>query len=101
LVTRKLIDMAQLHEERGRELLLRRDFDGWTDWFAAITAWAEAGRLRDARRLVAQGYHFVGSFVTARDDIEHHLGELDAWMGSLSFDVQSLSQTSIRQKGAT
>ena len=87
LVTRKLIDMAYLHEARGRELLMRRDFDGWTDWFAAITAWAEAGSTHEAERLLEQGRRFATLLENGRGNIERQLDELDAWIGSLVVKV--------------
>ena len=87
LVTRKLIDMAHLHEARGRELLMRCDFDGWTDWFAAITAWAEAGSTHEAKRLLEQGRRFAASLEDGRGNVERQLDELDAWIGSLVVKV--------------
>ncbi len=87
LVTRKLIDMGHLHEARGRELLTRRDFDGWTDWFAAITAWAEAGSTHEAKRLLEQGRRFALSFEKGKRDVERQLEELDAWIDSLAVKV--------------
>ena len=35
----QLLEMARLHEERACELLQAGDPDGWTDLFAAVTAW--------------------------------------------------------------
>jgi hypothetical protein len=87
LVTRKLIDMAYLHEARGRELLTRCDSDGWTDWFAAITAWAEAGSTHEAERLLEQGRRFATSLEDGRGNVERQLDELDAWIGSLVVKV--------------
>lgn len=87
LVTRKLIDMAHLYEARGRELLTRRDPDGWTDWYAAITAWAEAGSMHEAERLVERGRIFATCFDDGRENIERQLEELDAWLRSLLVKV--------------
>jgi hypothetical protein len=82
LVTRKLIAMAHLHEERGRELLTHRDPDGWTDWYAAITAWAKAGSMDEARRLVREGCRLAGLFADGQDNVLRQLEELDAWIDS-------------------
>ena len=87
LVTRKLIDMADLHEARGRELLARCDFDGWTDWFAAITARAEAGSTHEAERLLEEGRRFAASLGDGRGNIECQLEELDTWIASLVVKV--------------
>ncbi|AGP41264.1 hypothetical protein [Sorangium cellulosum] len=65
--------MARLHEERAKELLSRRDVDGWPDLFAAITAWGEAGSEPSARHLIRFGEHAAASF----DGREHLLSELE------------------------
>ena len=87
LVTRKLIDMAHLHEARGQELLTRCDFDGWTDWFAAITAWAEAGSTHEAERLLERGRRFAKALEDGKEIVERQLDELEAWIGSLVVKV--------------
>ncbi len=48
-------ESARLYERRARALLGRGDRDGWTDIFAAITAWVLAGDEAGARDLLYFG----------------------------------------------
>ncbi len=83
MVTRKLIDMAHLHEARGRELLARGEPDGWIDWHAAITARAEAGCFKKAEFLIQDGRRLADSFAVGKENILQQLAELEIWMNSL------------------
>ncbi|WP_438032383.1 hypothetical protein [Sorangium sp. So ce204] len=78
----KLHRMASLHEERARELLSRLDADGWTDLFAAITAWGEAGSEPSARRLLRFGEHVAKSF-DGQDLLLSELDRLKTWLEGL------------------
>jgi hypothetical protein len=83
MVTRKLNEMAHLHEARGRELLSQGEPDGWIDWYAAITAWAEAGGFKKAELLIQDGRHLAASFADGQENILQQLNELESWMNSL------------------
>jgi len=84
LVTRKLVEMAHLHENRARELLARQDPYGWTDLYAAITAWAEAGCINEAFKLVREGRDLSSSLPEGNENVDRQLAELDHWIASLS-----------------
>ena len=80
----RLREMAALHEERGRELLSGNVPGGWTDLFAAITAWAEAGSRRRAEDLLSEGRQRAGRLHEGRENIEAELDDLERWLGSTS-----------------
>jgi hypothetical protein len=79
----KLLEMACLHEEYALERLNAGKLDGWIDLFAAITAWGEAGRRTEADRLLVEGSRFASTYDKGRENLEHELQELKAWLDSL------------------
>jgi hypothetical protein len=79
----KLIEMAELHEERALELLAKGDPDGWVDLFAAITAWAKAGCGEDSNRLVAAGRLAADQFGNGEANLHQQLDELQEWADGL------------------
>ena len=79
----QLLEMAQLHEQRARELLQAGDTDGWTDLYAAVTAWGEARRRSEADRLLVAGRRFAASLACGRADVEQELHHLEALLDSL------------------
>ncbi|WP_437785659.1 hypothetical protein [Sorangium sp. So ce1097] len=81
IVTR-LIRMARLHEERAKELLSRHDADGWTDLFAAITTWGEAGSEPSAHNLLRFGERMAANF-DGQDLLLSELERLRIWLKSL------------------
>ena len=83
----KLIEMAQVHEERALELLKEGDPDGWVDLFAAITAWAKAGCREDVRRLVAAGRTAASQFGSGDAKIREQLDELEEWADDLTMTI--------------
>jgi hypothetical protein len=80
----KLIEMAQVHEERALELLEEGDPDGWVDLFAAVTAWAKAGCREDANRLVSAGRSTASQFGSGEATIHDQLDELEEWADELT-----------------
>ena len=87
LITRKLLEMARLHESRARELLAQHDPDGWIDWYAAITARAESGCLVEASGFVREGRALAAFFPEGRANIEGQLDDLETWVRSLQVRV--------------
>jgi hypothetical protein len=79
----QLVEMARLHEERARELLQAGDPDGWTDLFAAVTAWGEARQRSDADRVLAAGRGFAHSLGDEKASVENELRRLEEWQDSL------------------
>jgi len=79
----RLLEMARLHEERACELLQAGDPDGWTDLFAAVTAWGEARRRDEANRLLTRGHEFVVVPGAKQAAIETELRRLEAWLDAL------------------
>ena len=78
-------DAARLYEERARELLENGDVLGWTDLFAAITHWGEAGEESAAMDLLALGHRTAGALPhDAASPIRAQLDELRAWLRSLN-----------------
>ncbi len=79
----KLVHMAELHEARARELLARTDAEGWTDFFAAVTAWANAGHGHHARDMIeladSEAVRFTGSA-----HLKEELRRLTEWLGQLA-----------------
>jgi hypothetical protein len=81
----QLLEMARLHEERARELLQVGDVDGWTDLFAAITAWGEARQRGETERLLAVGRGFAAALGSGKAKVEEELCQLEAWLDLLPF----------------
>ena len=79
----QLLEMARLHEERARELLQAGDPAGWTDLFAAVTAWGEARRRIDADRVLTAGHGFAASLGPNKANVEKELRQLETWLNSL------------------
>jgi hypothetical protein len=79
----KLTRMSRLHEERALELLSSSNADGWTDLYAAITAWGEAGARSEADRLLHKGREMAAWFRPGQENIEKELDQLEAWLDSL------------------
>jgi hypothetical protein len=52
--SRDLVEMAQLHEDVAKDRLGRDDGRGWIDLYAAVTAFGDAGRVDDVRRLISE-----------------------------------------------
>ena len=82
----KLIEMAQMHEERALELLEEGDPDGWVDLFAAITAWAKAGCREDVGRLVAAGRSAASQSGSGEATIHRAIGRTRGVGGRLDDD---------------
>ena len=80
----KLIEMAQVHEERALELLAEGNPEGWADLFAAITAWAKAGCREDVSRLLAEGRSTASQFGSGEATIHEQLDELEEWADELT-----------------
>jgi hypothetical protein len=78
--------MAQLHEEIARDRLDRGDAAGWIDWYAAMTALGDAGRIEDARRLIAEGRLRADEFLASKPDIERELSEFEKWLPAKPVD---------------
>jgi hypothetical protein len=76
----KLLAMALLHEQRSIELLEARDADGWVDLFAAVTAFADAGHVDRAARLLLQGRELLEGFRVGRSAVLSELQEMEAWL---------------------
>ena len=76
----ELVEIAQLHEGIARDRLDRGDDRGWIDWFAALTALGDAGRIEDAHCLIAEGRRRADEFIAARPAIERELSELEKWL---------------------
>jgi uncharacterized protein with von Willebrand factor type A (vWA) domain len=78
----KLDRMARLHEDRAKELLSLQDAHGWTDLFAAITAFGEAGSEPHARALLRYGEDASRQF-DGRDLLLAELARLEVWLREL------------------
>lgn len=81
----KLLEMAGLHEELGRELLVNRSAEGWTDLFAAVTAWAEAGRSERATNLLDWSRTQVPNFA-GRENLNAEIDHMASWVEQESGD---------------
>jgi hypothetical protein len=81
-IVAKLDRMAQLHEELAKDLLSRAAPVGWTDLFAAITAWGEAGKEHRARSLLRFGTQAAKSF-EGQDALRSELERLEGWLSGL------------------
>jgi hypothetical protein len=75
--------MAQLHEERARELLGRSDPDGWTDLYAAISARAEAGSRLEAYKLICYGRERADALPRGRENVLEELDRVETWVSEL------------------
>ncbi len=76
----QLREMAALHRERALELLPSGDAEGWTDLFAAVTAWGEAGARSEAEQLLETGRQLARSFSQGQENIVQQLNDLEAWL---------------------
>lgn len=76
----ELVEMAELHEGVARDRLDQGDGKGWIDWYAALTALGDAGRIEDARRLIAEGRRRVDAFLSSKAAIERELSEFESWL---------------------
>jgi hypothetical protein len=86
----ELMEMAQLHEGIARDRLDRGDGEGWIDWYAALTALGDAGRIEDARRLIAEGRRRADKFLASRPDIERELFEFEDWLRTKTVAAESI-----------
>lgn len=75
-----LARMAQLHEEIATERLAQNDSLGWSDYYAAVTAWGEADHLQEARSLLHRALRSVDDFPAIRQQVIHELEELRCWL---------------------
>src|SRR5688572_9508088 len=78
----QLTRMAQLHQERALELLNKGNADGWTDFWAAVTAWGEARAQKEAEHLLAAGRQFAAGLRQGRESVDVQLNELEQWLFS-------------------
>jgi hypothetical protein len=76
----ELAEMAALHEGIARDRLDRGDGTGWIDWYAALTALGDAGRIDDARILIAEGRRRPDGFLASKAAIEQELAEFEKWL---------------------
>ncbi|MGC8642939.1 MAG: hypothetical protein ACP5XB_24035 [Isosphaeraceae bacterium] len=95
-----LIRMAQLHEEIAQERLDQDDSLGWSDFYAAVTAWGEADRLQEARSLVHLGIQRAGAFPAIRSEIIHELDEQRRWLDRREADLSNQSGLTLPATGA-
>lgn len=65
------------------ELLEAHDPDGWTDLYAAVTAWGEARRRPEADRVLNAGCRFAAPLGPTGAGVEKELRQLAAWLDSL------------------
>lgn len=78
-------DVARIYEARARELLTNEDPQGWTDLFAAISHWAEAGEEAASVSLLDWGNRFATRLPEdARHAIRVELDGLRAWLHTLT-----------------
>ena len=73
-------EIARIYEERAREILASTDGLGWTDLFAAVTHWAEAGEAERAQSLLHLGDRLTTAPGEANAAIRSHLDELRSWL---------------------
>lgn len=78
-VVPKLIEMGELHESLGRELLPQGRHNGWIDLFAAVTAWAEAGRFERATSLLDWSLREVPRF-DGTENLQREIARMRAWV---------------------
>lgn len=76
-------EAASLLEERARELLARKEPLGWTDLFAAVTYWGEAGERQHASALLTLGEQALHDFPEGAGNLRHTLEELRTWLSGL------------------
>jgi hypothetical protein len=72
-----------LLEERARELLARREVLGWTDLFAAVTYWGEAGERQRANSLLELGERCADDFPEGASRVRQELTEIRKWLNEL------------------
>lgn len=78
-------DAARIYEARARELLHSGDAHGWTDLFAAITHWGQAGDEGASTSLLELGDQVTATLSgDAADAIRAQLDDLRLWLRSLS-----------------
>jgi hypothetical protein len=82
-INEKRREAARLLEERARELLARQEALGWTDLFAAITYWGEAGERQRAANLLAFGEQRCRDSENGAPRLRQELAELRAWLAGL------------------
>jgi hypothetical protein len=76
----RLQAMALLHEQRAIELLEARDAEGWVDLFAAVTAFADAGLVDRAARLLLHGRELLERFKAGRSAVLSELQATEEWL---------------------
>lgn len=76
-------EAASLLEERAHELFARRDVFGWTDLFAAVTYWGEAGERHRADQLLRQAEKYLQGFPEGTENLRQQLDELRTWFQGL------------------
>jgi len=70
-------EAAALHEELACERIAQDDLLGWTDLFAAITYWAEAGHSLHAFELLQFGTHIaIGAVVSELEALRTWMTEI-------------------------
>src|SRR5690242_5469870 len=77
---KEVAEVAQLHEAIARDRLDRGDATGWIDWYAALTVLGDAGRIEDARSLIAEGRRRADEFPDLEPAIEQELSEFEEWL---------------------
>jgi hypothetical protein len=95
-----LIKMAQLHEEIAQERLAQNDSLGWSDFYAAVTAWGEADRFQEARSLVHLGIQRAGAFPAVHPQVIHELEALGHWLDQREADLSNRSGLTLPATGA-
>lgn len=76
---------ARIYESRARELLANGDVLGWTDLFAALTHWAEAGDEAACASLLNLGNQHAAMLPDdAARAILAQLDELRAWLRDIN-----------------
>lgn len=87
----KFAEMGKLHQDRAEELLQAGDADGWIDFYAAVTAWGEAGEITRAKDLILQGEQLASTFPDGQDNIRTELADLGKWLGNLPIPLNGQS----------
>jgi hypothetical protein len=84
----ELVEMARLHEEIARDWLDRGNDSGWIDWYAALTALGDAGRIEEARGLILEGRRRAEGFVTSKPAIDQELSAFEKWLRAKAAEGQ-------------
>lgn len=75
-------EIARIYEEGARLLVPAGDLSGWTDLFAGVTHWGEAGEIQRALSLTRFGQGFAG-----KDErgvaVRAQLAQLLEWLQAL------------------